>query len=223
MEVRSCPGCSTVDHRLTDRVGREFGTRIGEFNFHQPEYHIKLCTFCGLYYKSHVISGKDLAYYYSEVDFTKWEFSGLFPTEKILLNHLSQLKAGSKILDYGCSSGRLLSSLSDVYRCYGVEINESAAAVAASKGFELIAHEAVPTVPFFDAIILCDVFEHLSQPTDTLRRLCISLRENGLLFWSPGMLTLRCVKRTSQIFGISAHQNIYQCSEENTSGIWPQN
>lgn len=185
MEVKCCPGCEAAEYTLTNGMGAGFNTIVGKTTFYQPEYRIRLCNSCGLYYKTHVLSDRELADYYKEIDFTKWEYNGLFPTEKKVLERISHLSAGSRVLDYGCSSGRLLSGLTNQFSCYGVEINKCAAEIATSKSIKIISDDDVAEA-FFDAIILCDVFEHLLKPTDTLRRLCRSLTENGLLILCTG-------------------------------------
>jgi 2-polyprenyl-3-methyl-5-hydroxy-6-metoxy-1,4-benzoquinol methylase len=143
---------------------------------------------CGLYYKSHILNDQELIKYYQEVDFSKWNTGALFPSELELLKILTQLPTGSRILDYGCSEGRLLSHLTNGYDRYGVEANQDAARVAASKGVRIVSDTDVARVSDrpFDAILLSDVFEHLIEPTTILRMLCQSLNHSGLLILSTG-------------------------------------
>jgi hypothetical protein len=79
-------------------------------------------------YKDVALSDQSLNEYYAGVDFKKWEIPGLFPTERIVIEHLKALSPGARVLDVGCSSGRLLSALPAHYLRYGMEPNATAAA-----------------------------------------------------------------------------------------------
>jgi SAM-dependent methyltransferase len=188
VEVACCPGCGSGEFASGPVKGSSFETLAGKRSFEQPEYEIRICDQCGLYYKSNVLSAAELASYYDEVDFTKWDIGKLFPSEKAILKILNELPAGSKVLDYGCSDGRLLSHLGDSYQKFGVEINEKAAAVAAQKQIKMLSVDDVcgKSLRSFDAIVLSDVFEHLVHPTEVLQSLRERLSEGGLLILFTG-------------------------------------
>jgi cyclopropane fatty-acyl-phospholipid synthase-like methyltransferase len=80
--------------------------------------------------------------------------------------HLRKLPLGSRRLDFGCSSGRLLAPLVGNYRCRGMEITPDAAAVAPAKGLCILPDHAIDTEPggSFDAVVMVDMFEHLLAP-----------------------------------------------------------
>jgi 2-polyprenyl-3-methyl-5-hydroxy-6-metoxy-1,4-benzoquinol methylase len=187
MERRVCPGCGHPLFKVLGGRGAAFDTPVGESNFRQPEYDVRECNQCGLYYKSHILNDEELSKYYQQVDFSKWDIGTLFPSEVALLEVLAQLPTGSRILDYGCSTGRLLSHLTNGYGRFGVEANQDAAYIATSKGITMLSDTdlAEASQPF-NAIVLSDVFEHLLEPTKTLRGLCKSLSDSGLLILSTG-------------------------------------
>ena len=110
---------------------------------------------------------------------------------------LRALPKGSEILDFGCSSGRLLAPLCADYHCYGVEVNEAAAAEAAKKGITILANADLenPRLPKFDAIVLVDLFEHMPAPLDLLRRLLPLLAEGGSLIIVTGNGDARACRR----------------------------
>jgi cyclopropane fatty-acyl-phospholipid synthase-like methyltransferase len=112
---------------------------------------------------------EQLARCYDLIDFRHWETTGLYPTEKVVLARLGQLPAGSRVLDFGCSSGRLLSNLVGRHQCIGLEINEQAAAVARAKGIQIVAALDEIQPRSLDAAVMVDVFEHLPRPTETFR------------------------------------------------------
>jgi len=155
------------------------------------------CPNCGLTFKSAAIVPKDLQEYYSAVDFRKWESSDLFPTERRVVSLLRQLPAGSAILDVGCSSGRLLSQLTLEYRCFGVEINQVAAANAELKGIKLLDPNAWSIGDpgrQFDAIVLMDVFEHLTDPVSVLSDAAGRLSPRGKLIICTGNSDARALR-----------------------------
>jgi SAM-dependent methyltransferase len=195
MEVKCCPGCAHTGFQIKGQKGKLFDTLVGEVLFRQQDYYIKCCLQCGLYYKSHILSASELAHYYQVVDFSKWESDELFPSEQALIVTLRKLPKGSRVLDYGCSSGRLLSHLVNDYMCFGVEVNEKAASSAVSKGIKILSEKDVLVSSPFDAIVLCDVFEHLPDPISVLRMLCRKLNQHGLLILCTGNADARACQK----------------------------
>lgn len=139
-------------------------------------------------YRTPTLSDAALAHYYSRVPFEKWEAATYHPIERAVLSILQSLPAGSRILDYGCSSGRLLSGLTSTHRCFGSELNARAATEAAQRGLTMLpSHElSEGTSNMFDAIVLVDVFEHLRAPLAVLRNLSRHLVPGGLLIVATG-------------------------------------
>jgi SAM-dependent methyltransferase len=188
MKVSSCPGCASRDFTVAGNGGSSFEVIAGGRRFGQPEYTVRTCNQCGLFYKSDILDPEELTKYYDDVDFTKWDIGDLFPSEKAILNVLNRLRPGSRVLDYGCSDGRLLSHLGDHYQKFGLEINESAAGIARQKHITILSSEEIlgAAVASFDAIVLSDIFEHLVNPTEVLRLLRERLSVRGLLFLFTG-------------------------------------
>jgi 2-polyprenyl-3-methyl-5-hydroxy-6-metoxy-1,4-benzoquinol methylase len=143
---------------------------------------------CGLLYRTPTLSDEALADYYAHVSFQKWEATQYHPIERAVLAVLKSLPPGSRILDYGCSSGRLLSGLCRDYECYGFEVNSAAAKEASARGLKMLgARElAEPLAIKFDAIVLADVFEHLRTPLPLLRQLMQHATERALLVIATG-------------------------------------
>jgi 2-polyprenyl-3-methyl-5-hydroxy-6-metoxy-1,4-benzoquinol methylase len=188
MLVDRCPGCRSSNFAILKKTGEPIYLSVGERTFCQPEYQINHCLNCGLYYKNNVINESELAQYYPQANFLRYEYEELFPTERITLEALLKLPKGSKILDFGCSTGRLLSRLVGDYECLGMEVNVTAKMIAESKGIKIIDWVDLSNSNElkFDAILLSDVFEHLSHPTDLLTKLCQSLNTDGLLLICTG-------------------------------------
>jgi SAM-dependent methyltransferase len=188
LEVTSCPVCESTESEVVGNLAVGFEVPVGSTTFHQPDYNVKKCRSCCLCYKSITLSEPELKSYYELADFQKWELAEFAPSERVLLEILRELPVGSKILDYGCSSGRLMSPLVSDYRCFGIEPNERAAECADARGITVIpSHEAnLLSLPKFDAIVLSDVFEHLQQPTRVLQSLVQFLNPLGLLLLCTG-------------------------------------
>jgi SAM-dependent methyltransferase len=169
--------------------GTAFSTVVDGRAFYQPEYASRRCRRCNLVYKSRIASSAELREYYERVDFQKWEYPDFFPTERRVLAALQNLPRQSRILDFGCSSGRLLNGLIPNYACFGCEVNESAAKKAAARGISIVSWEEIverSTVPSFDAIVLVDVFEHLTRPLELLKLLVGRINTGGRLILCTG-------------------------------------
>ncbi len=187
MKVSNCPGCgSEEDSEKLGSLATECNSAIAGRKFLQPPYYVLHCRRCGLFYKSDVATTETLENYYALTDFRKWEIEKLYPPERIVVNILRRLPIGSRILDFGCSSGRLLQRLVPSYECFGVEINEGAAAVARTKGIRMLEDLRKVDSGTIDAVVLVDVFEHLGTPSDILKTLVKLLRPGGVLIISTG-------------------------------------
>ncbi len=168
--------------------GSGFQTAIDNRIFEQPAYQVKRCRGCGLVYKSDIASASVLSEYYTIKNYRDWVPTDLFPTDAKVVLSLSTIPAGGRVLDFGCSIGRILSNFVKTHKCFGVEVNEVAAAEATKAGITILSAEAAldPGQPPFDAILLMDVFEHLSQPTELLASLARRLTPDGKLFIATG-------------------------------------
>jgi 2-polyprenyl-3-methyl-5-hydroxy-6-metoxy-1,4-benzoquinol methylase len=187
-EAKRCIGCGSGQFKVIGGLGLPVDVIVNDKVFQQPEYRTKLCDDCGLIYKSHILNISDLEEYYEEIDYSKWEADALYPTEQAIVDILSKLPEGSKILDYGCSTGRLMSHLTGSNQCYGVEVNKSAASAAEEKGLKILSEDAIlnSTERAFDAIVFSDVFEHLLEPTAVLQKFTSRLKRGGLLLLCTG-------------------------------------
>jgi 2-polyprenyl-3-methyl-5-hydroxy-6-metoxy-1,4-benzoquinol methylase len=186
--VASCPGCDSTEFKATGPEAPGFVVEWAERKFQQSDYFVRECLNCGLLYRTPTLSDAALADYYANVSFQRWEAKQHHPIERAVLSVLESLPPGSRILDYGCSSGRLLSGLTRKYECYGSELNSVAAKLAADRGLKMIEPGELATeLPVkFDAIVLVDVFEHLRKPLDFLRQLLQHASAGALLIVATG-------------------------------------
>ena len=194
------------------------GHRRGWTAFRHPDYDVKYCDACGLYFKNRVLSEQALADYYRLLPFESFESSELFPTDRLILSSIEPGHPDAKILDFGCGVGRILERLTVLHRCYGVEVNERAGGIARAKGITILPESAVyrRTECNFDFVILSDVFEHLAKPLQLLRILTDILKPGGALIISTATVTRYGVASTSAISGIFARRAICRCSAQST-------
>lgn len=188
VDIADCPGCGSVEFEVTGPEAPGFFHEFGGRKFQQLGYYVRECLSCGLLYRTPTLSDDTLADYYAVVPFQRWEAKKFHPIERTVLSILKSLPPGSRILDYGCSSGRLLSTLCHDYQCYGSEVNSAAASEASARGLRIIEPGvlASATPEKFDAIVLVDVFEHLRKPLVLLRQLAQHLKPDALLVVATG-------------------------------------
>jgi SAM-dependent methyltransferase len=84
------------------------------------------------------------------------------------------------ILDFGCGSGGLLSRLKAKHRI-GIEIGESAAALARSAGIEVLGELSLIADHSVDVAISFHAIEHVERPIDILREIGRVTKPDGLI------------------------------------------
>lgn len=185
--IDRCPSCGSVNWSVTGSDGASSSVTIGSETFQQPAFRVGDCAMCGLLFKTATLCSQALRRYYELVDYRKWEMVRHQPPERVVLKFLRTLPDRSRILDFGCSSGRLLSEVAASHECYGLEVNTEAAEVAARNGLRIVTAADLPQLEnHLDAVVMSDVFEHLRDPTDVLTRLFRLLKGGGQLIVMTG-------------------------------------
>lgn len=181
--LTDCPACAAAGYEPVGNVATAFDTAIGDRVFRQPAYAIRRCAECALYYKSDTLTAAQLEAYYAVLDSTPFEHDGDFPTDRAVRRMLGKLLPGSRVLDFGCSTGRMLKDFATSLECVGVEPNVEAATIASRRGIRVIAEERLHSGAegVFDAIILADVYEHLPRPVELTALLASRLKPGGWL------------------------------------------
>ena len=179
----ACPACGDAGSTQVGHEASAFDSVVAGRTFHQPAYSIQSCGHCGLYFKSHTLAPEQLDAYYARLESTAFEVDENFPTDRLVHDALARLPAGSRVLDFGCSTGRVLKSLTGGLACLGVEPNEDAAAVARRRGIRVVTEQEVRDghAGAFDAILLADVYEHLPHPVAVVEMLVTRLTPGGWL------------------------------------------
>lgn len=178
-QTLACPACGATARQIGGGA-TGFETVIQGRVFVQPSYIVASCDACGLCTKSATIAPTELEQYYALLDSATFETEGWFPTDAIVRRRLMALPDQSRVLDYGCSQGRILQGLAPRLRCFGVEPNAAAAAVARARGVEILPEGILGTrEQEFDAILLTDVYEHLVRPVQLIEQLARCLAPEG--------------------------------------------
>lgn len=215
--VRTCPACGSSSADTIGRSAPGWDTEIERRLFRHPDYEVKQCATCDLYFKNCVLSDEALDEYYRCLPFESFESLELFPTDHIVLSSVLQAAPGAKILDFGCGVGRILERLTRRNRCYGVELNERACKIARARGIEIIPESALSrrTECNFDFVILSDVYEHLSNPLRLLRVLIDTLKPGGILIISTGNGdAVRCREYLSHFWYFRAPSHLLMVSRD---------
>jgi 2-polyprenyl-3-methyl-5-hydroxy-6-metoxy-1,4-benzoquinol methylase len=186
--VSSCPACGSLTADVVGAPGSAWDTVVADCVFRHPEYQVKHCGECGLYFKTAVLSEAALHAYYAVLPFESFESTQLFPTDRLMLACIGKVDPGAKILDFGCGVGRLLQRLVSRHRCFGVEVNQRACQVARAAGISIVSESDVRcgSAGDFDVVIVSDVFEHLPSPLQFLTPLVSALKAGGALIVSTG-------------------------------------
>jgi SAM-dependent methyltransferase len=168
------------------------------------------CSGCGLWFKYPYIPEEQIAEFYrTSANGYTWDKYNFRPDFACAVRAISQaLPEGGTVLDFGCYQGAFLRSLPDRFMKRGIEPSEAAAQVASRRDIEILGKDlSVLGNHEFDAITLFDVFEHLTQPLDTLDDLFGHIRPGGLLCIGTGFAD-------SPAFRRSAAKYSYVCAPE---------
>jgi len=115
---------------------------------------------------------------------------------------------GSRVLDVGCATGKLLEALEKNKGCrtFGIESVNAMAREAAKRCKNIVTSdiESPGDLPFeknsFDCIVFADVLEHLKRPDEVLKKMREYLKSEGSLLVSCPNVAFISV-RLSLLFG----------------------
>jgi 2-polyprenyl-3-methyl-5-hydroxy-6-metoxy-1,4-benzoquinol methylase len=152
------------------------------------EYPIVACPGCSLLFVNKIVTMDELAAHYATVIDPSYEEDNVeclnyYHDRLRKLIEAHHPKAG-RILDIGCSGGWFLDAMPG-WECHGNEISESNAALARERHGDRIFAGSFDEYPmrdeYFDVITLQDVFDHMRDPIETLRKCRAMLKPHGLL------------------------------------------
>lgn len=146
------------------------------------------CLDCRFMFRHPVFSKETYDELYRQASSSTWDEADRLDQQLVRETLCSLLNTG-KVLDIGCGTGSLLSPLSRRFDTCGIEINAEAAAAAQQRGVHIVARDldelsAVPEE--FDAIVACDVIEHVFNPLEMLQRMLAKTAPRGYVVISTG-------------------------------------
>lgn len=156
-----------------------------------PDLEVHLCPGCGLLFVGNTPTEQLLAEMYSEPQESNYY------TEIATETHGKNLKAAKDITsllakfsnpvvcDLGCGDGQFLQLLRAVdpnMELCGAEISKPRAAVARSKGFQIIEHSISKEEKRFSLVTMLDVAEHVADPVGVFTDCRKSLLPGGKIY-----------------------------------------
>jgi SAM-dependent methyltransferase len=178
-----CPSCNQKTAKYLGKLSH----RAGGIALFDPG-SLYECENCGLLFRQPYLPASNLMQQYKDMPSSRWEREKS-PDFNLTIQAISKTFSSGRILDVGCYNGDFLEMLPETFLRYGVEPSESARKIAQQKGIEIIGpsiEEINTNRPFFQAITLLDVIEHLPLPFLSLQRLRSLLVPQGLLIISTG-------------------------------------
>jgi 2-polyprenyl-3-methyl-5-hydroxy-6-metoxy-1,4-benzoquinol methylase len=147
------------------------------------------CLKCGLIYMNPQVDHARIYSNYTSMadDFYAQEEAGRRRSADSILKYLEKIDKKGRLLDVGCATGFLLDQArKGGWEVYGVELSAWAVDYAKNKLqlpniTQASLKEANYPANFFDAVVLKDVIEHLTNPKETLEQIRYVLKPNGII------------------------------------------
>ena len=148
-------------------------------------YH---CSNCLIGFRHPILSMSEYTELYDNQKTEQWISESIRTDQRNILNRIKHnFGSRPRILDIGCNTGELLAAAPDSALKFGVEINSAAAAIASSRGITTYSSlQDIPQPDKFDIIILCDVIEHVENPSSLILSLFEHLNSGGEILVSTG-------------------------------------
>lgn len=186
------PTCRCCGSLLTESMGslpdvHEFAGRVHTLPIAGGS--LNRCRACSFVFRHPILTADQYVELYRHGSASIWNGDGSRRDFAAVRSYLESTAIGPNVLDVGCYTGNLLKTLPARYRPYGIEPNVSAASIATQRGITIVASDVdqlKPSDGVFDAIIACDVVEHVTNPLQFLRQLRDRLNVGGKLIITTG-------------------------------------
>lgn len=190
MNVPQCRTCGGTAIRLVGRLpdGHAFAGR--RLTPALPGGSLWHCHGCGFAFRHPLLQEGQYEDLYRTGDLGVWDANRSREDFRLIREHLLGIGLGSMdVLDVGCYTGDLLASLPKHIRGFGVEANRQAAQIAAGRGVVVVADTISSLAEGsekYDAIVACDVIEHVADPLSFMQVLRERMRPGGRLLITTG-------------------------------------
>lgn len=200
----------------------------------KDNYDFRRCSKCGLVFLASIPDEVDLKKNiyskqsgYQSNKIIDLEREKLSDNQKKIVEYIIMSGRGKKVLDIGCSSGRLIYYLKkkgcDVY---GIELNPVTAEIALNNKLNVFngsLNESNLPAGSFDFVIMGDLIEHLPKPVKVINKIKEIIKKDGQLiiatpnldcFWAGA--TLKASRWFSLPWSVlTPPYHIFQFSEKN--------
>lgn len=147
------------------------------------------CRHCCLKFRYPIQSAAGYQRLYDNQESSAWSATHSRPDWSLIVDQIrAHQPRGRRVLDFGCYTGGLLAQLGTDYECYGVEINQCAAAIAVETlGISVWPSASdIPDGLAFDVIVVADVIEHIENPGMLIDGLAALLSPRGIIVITTG-------------------------------------
>jgi|GEM_PF-1932034 len=185
----SCPCCGNQHPVLIGKLPDISFFAGQRLNKKFPGGQLYSCGICNMKFRHPTLPKEKYFSLYDNSLTTVWP-SDIYRNDwKLILDYVHKnLSPGGKILDFGCYNGGLLKQLDYRYKKFGIEINKSAALIAAEQNSATV-WQSIDTVPValkFDIIVATDIIEHVENPALFIEQLMKKLNKDGTLLITTG-------------------------------------
>jgi cyclopropane fatty-acyl-phospholipid synthase-like methyltransferase len=146
------------------------------------------CGDCGFVFRHPILAKEDYDKLYRSSTAESWDEAGRVDHDLVRAALRRHLGKGS-VLDVGCGGGTLLEPLAGEFEIFGIEMNPDASRAAAGRGLKMSGSDLQAMTNLtvrFNAVVSCDVIEHLADPVDFLRKALSLTLPGGLVLVSSG-------------------------------------
>lgn len=200
----------------------------------KDNYDFHRCLKCGLVFLAAIPGEVDLKQNiyskqsgYQSKKIIDLECEKLSKNQKKIVEYIISSGRGKKVLDIGCSSGRLIYYLKKKgFDVYGVELNPVTAEIAKNNKLNVFngtLNESNLPANSFDFVVMGDLIEHLPKPVEAINKIKDIMKKEGQLiivtpnldcFWAK--TTLKASRWFSLPWPVlTPPYHIFQFSEKN--------
>lgn len=198
-----CPVCASTSNRLlceipyrdpqlSNYLEQFYGGRVALNSLQTANYRVVLCQHCGFIYQDSILHAEGLKILYEDwIDHTQSLRKKQTAGASLYLQYAAQIQTLARlfkqrpdqvrILDYGMGWG-YWSRMAQAhgFDVVGFELSEQRREYARRSGVSVI-DELPDEMASFDCIYANQVFEHLPDPLQSLRDICLQLKPEGII------------------------------------------
>ncbi len=182
-----------IDQAVWNFISKYYSSNLSKKDLANGKYEIGKCCDCGFIWQTYVLNDEFIGKLYhawisAELSCRKKKeadislFAGYAGDLLFVSNLLAKRPYEINVLDYGMGWGFwLLMAKAFGFNVKGFELSEDRAAFVERNGIDVIMNPDELDQKEFDFVNVSQVFEHLSHPTETLRALVLSLKNDGII------------------------------------------